>query len=242
MDVIAAAHRSRFRPLGMRCAPGETAGMRDTIAAWKRAFVLAGLALLGCGGGSAPPPASCLQVSYACGGDITGTWRFLGACTADLARWTTSEQLRCAGASVSSVGFSASGSITFNADLTYTARGWQTNYDETRTTDLSCASGTTCADDNLSVNDTSSGSASKVTCTGTTACTCRTSYLTAISESGTYTAGGGDFGLTLVGATTSRLLSYCVQDGLLHVIQTAPTAADPSAPLMVMTDAVAERM
>src|SRR5689334_4818493 len=83
-----------------------------------------GVWMAGCGGSSAkPPPASCLTVQP-CGGDVVGTWSFLGGCS-DLAAQTEQLSLDCQGASVNSNSESLSGLVTFNADLSYTATGWR---------------------------------------------------------------------------------------------------------------------
>jgi len=140
---------------------------------------------------------------------------------------------------VSSVGYGASGTITFNADLTYSAQGWNTTFTETYAEPEHCrAGGTTCADGSLSVTS-SDGSFSNLTCSGTTDCACRLSTLSAVSESGTYTANGSQF--NLVGPTTSRDSSYCVEGSFLHLVVVGPTSTDPAATTVIVADAVASR-
>jgi hypothetical protein len=85
--------------------------------------LLLAVSLVGCGGSSgavvAPtPPQGCGMVDP-CGGDVTGTWKVLGGCT-DALYWAgiltcplnTPEEL---------VGLGYTGTVTFNADMTYSS-------------------------------------------------------------------------------------------------------------------------
>jgi hypothetical protein len=202
------------------------------------ALAVTGMFLFGCGGGGGDAPPSCLTVRP-CGGDLIGTWRFLGACAADETTFTALAGARCAGATVSRFGVGVSGSITFNADLTYNAQGWNTSFDETSTFPESCGNGTSCAGQNLSVTSTD-GSFSNLTCTGSGVCACRASGLSAVTETGTYTTTGFQF--QLVGPTTSRTRSYCVEETFLHIVEAGPTSTDPAATTVVLTDSVAIRL
>ena len=203
----------------------------------KCALMAVSLVVLGCGGGSGRPPPGCAQVRP-CGGDLIGTWDFVGACVADTSPLTFRAEASCRGTAVSNVGYATSGTITFNADLTYVAQGWNTMFTQTYAEPESCRAGTTCADRSLTVTS-SDGSFSNLTCAGTTDCTCRQSTLSAVSESGTYTTTGTDF--YLVGPTTSRNRSYCVEGSLLHLVEVGPTSTDPAATTVIVADAVASR-
>ena len=59
-----------------------------------------------CGGSSHSPPPNCLQVAP-CGGDVVGTWAFLGTCTEP--RCAQSDQLgaSCPGAAFNAFGVAA---------------------------------------------------------------------------------------------------------------------------------------
>jgi hypothetical protein len=138
--------------------------------------------MAGCGGGSAkPPPASCLAVQP-CGGDVVGTWSFLGGCS-DLAALTEQLQLDCQGASVNSNPLSLSGLLTFNADLSYTASGWRETSAANETLPLSCITATSCAAGN-GTQHLNSGSATGIattSCTGTSTCSCTFGRRTSIA-------------------------------------------------------------
>ena len=166
---------------------------------WWRALAVGSMVLCGCSGGSEAPP-SCLTVQP-CGGDLVGTWRFLGACAADIQTWTAMEQARCPSGRAGSVGVGVSGTITFNADLTYRAEGWNTTFSETSSFDERCGDGTSCADRSASVVS-SDGSFAKRICSGSGVCACSVSSLDAVTETGTYTINSVQF--ELVGPTTSR--------------------------------------
>jgi len=214
--------------------------MGTTARSWGRALVVAGTLVLGCGaggGGGAVPP-SCLTL-HPCGGDLVGTWHFVGACVTDTATLTASARSACAGATVNSVEFGVSGSITFNADLTYSARGWNTAFREVTTSPVTCGSGTSCADQSMSVTS-SDGSFSRDTCSGSDVCNCTASGLQAITETGTYTTSGSS--LELIGPTTSRGRSYCVEGALLHIVEVGITSTDPTVPVIVLDDSVAMRL
>ncbi len=212
--------------------------MDATLTSWWRTLAVVSMVLCGCGGGGGEAPPSCLTV-YACGGDLIGTWRFLGACTADIPTWTAIEQTRCPSGTVGGVGVGVSGTITFNADLTYRAAAWNTTFSETSSFDERCGDGTSCADRSASVTS-SDGSFAKRICSGSGVCACSTSSLDAVTETGTYTTSGFQF--ELVGPTSSRTRDYCVENGsLLHIVQRAVTSTDPTATTIVVIDGVAAR-
>ena len=177
------------------------------------------MGVTGCGGSSAAPPASCLQVQP-CGGDVVGTWRFLGACVADPSEITSAAPRPCTGFALNGVGLSTTGSITFNADLTYTARRWNTSSAANYSEPLSCAGTDDCAalDTDVRISD---GSYLKTTCAGTSVCTCGDTSLQVIDESGSYTTAGTE--LQLTGPLTTRNRTYCVAGTELHVVEVVGT-------------------
>ena len=202
------------------------------------ALAVVGVVALGCGGSIGEAPASCLTL-HPCGGDLVGTWRFVGACVADTATFTAFANARCAGSTVSGYSLAASGSITFNADLTYSARDWKTSFTQMSTFPASCTPGSSCAEQSLSVT-LSNGGFSNTTCSGSDVCACSQSGLNAITETGTYTASGFEFHLD--GPTGGRGTSpYCVEGRFLHIIEEDVTSADPTVPLIVVADSVAIR-
>jgi len=198
--------------------------------AWGGMFGIFMFVLAGCGGGAAAPPASCRQVQP-CGGDLVGTWSFVGACVADPALITATAPRPCTGFALNSVGFATSGSITFNADLTFTARRWNTSSATSYAEPLSCAGTEDCAALNSDVRS-SDGSYLKTTCAGTSTCTCADTSLQVIDESGTYTTTGTEFQLS--GPVTTRNRTYCVTGTELHIVETVGT--------VVIDDVVAVRI
>jgi hypothetical protein len=167
------------------------------------------------GSGSAPP--SCLQVQP-CGGDVVGTWSFLGACRtpAVLQNFNDNLQASCPGASITALDIDISGTVTYNADLTYAANVTET-IRATEIFPLSCLGFASCAD------VVSSNTESTVSCTGTTTCTCRVAGAPPMIETGTYTTAGTD--LTMAGPTSTSTDAYCVQNNQLHIISVDATSA-----------------
>jgi len=182
-----------------------------------------GLAAGGCGGGSGngAGPATCRQVQP-CGGDVVGSWSFQGACE-DAAAASLDLASTCPGAGVSSVNIALTGSLVFNADMTYNASGWHETFSGNETVPLSCAGATACSDLNQSENQ-NTGAATvqlSLTCTGTTTCGCHVSgMLTLSSEPGTFTTAGTNLDMTGGGdGITSSSFSYCVAGDKLHLME-----------------------
>jgi hypothetical protein len=208
--------------------------------AWRRAFVVASVGLFGCGGsdGGGGPPMNCLQVQP-CGGDVVGTWRFVGGCVAEASVFTAIAQTSCPGTEVSQVAFGASGTVTFNADLTYVGQGWNTTYSDMVTRPLSCTSGAASCDQlNVSVTATG-GSFLEERCSGATTCACHSSSRNAMTESGTYTVTGTELDLTA--PSTTRRRAFCIEGSRLHIIELSDTATDANGLPVVLADSVAER-
>jgi len=188
-----------------------------------------------CGGGGQNTPPTCLQVQP-CGGDVVGTWSFLGACT-NVAALSQELSTDCPGASINAFGIAFTGTVTFNADSTYTATNWHESFAATETVPLSCADGaSSCAEGNESSSDTTPGGMVSITttCSGTSTCTCRVNgTITVSSDTGSWTTTGS--ALSMNGASTATTLSYCVQENQLHMM-----SAD-AASAVVLSDIVAVR-
>ena len=95
----------------------------------------------------------------------------------------------CPGASIGSSSVSLTGTLTYNADLTYTATNWHESFSITETVPLTCAGTTACSEGNGTDSETQDGETITVTttCTGTTVCTCRVSgSLSITSDAGDY--------------------------------------------------------
>jgi|KBSMisStaDraftv2_1062788.scaffolds.fasta_scaffold1013368_1 hypothetical protein len=185
---------------------------------WLCGVALGGLLAAGCGSDVQKPPASCLQ-AHPCGGDIVGTWSFLGACD-DLTALNSQLQQGCPGESVSAIGVELTGQLTFNADLTYVASNWQEGFAVVQNLPLSCAGYSTCAAGSGNMTQTSEGGTTRTltSCSGTTVCDCRlTGSLTVTRSVGSYYIAGTT--VDMVGGLTSSAFDYCVDGDQLHLLQ-----------------------
>ena len=172
-----------------------------------------------CGGGSG----SCGKVTP-CGGDVVGNWTISGACF-NAAALNMDIGMSCPGATVSITALSVSGSVSFNADLTYTTVG-TASISVRETIPASCLAaggGTlTCAQldqqiqQDIAANPSSTQSGH---CEGSSICTCTvTNGPQTTSETGTYTTSGTTLTFTdSAGSISSN--GYCVQGDELHVVQ-----------------------
>jgi hypothetical protein len=222
---------------------------------WVCALAASSLVIAGCDGGhgSAPdgggggagasggsggndaggaPPASCGQVRP-CGGDVVGTWAFLGVCLNE-AESSAELAASCPGASVSDYAHTKSGFLTLNADLTYTSNVVRETLSSVHTKPLNCESALDCASLSRSITPTST-----TTCTGTTTCICRNDWvITNAVINGTYSVEGSR--ITLYMAQSSVTSSYCVEGDLLHQIGLG-ILAQPSGQPSIVSDAVSQR-
>jgi len=199
---------------------------------------LAATGLLGSGCGSsnhhAPPP-SCLQAAP-CGGDVVGSWSFLGGCQ-NLAESNKETQLSCPGAAIQGLSRAFSGQLTFNADSTYSASNWRQVIHASETVPLSCAGVTSCA--LLNTNTTDTTGTISISCTGSATCSCQVAATNNVaSDAGTFTTYGTS--LTMAGLETSGSFEYCVQGDLLHLLSVSPTLDSTGQPV-VLSDVVAQR-
>ncbi len=211
--------------------------------AWSACFAI-GVVFLGCSSSSSSSDAAagtCGKVA-ACGGDIVGTWTIAAAC-ANASSSATSNTM-CPNESVQSTTLTASGTATFNSDLTYSVDVTE-SLSETVIVPTSCLTvgTTTITCDELSTAfggalATDAG-APTATCTSSGGnCDCTIS-LTGLSthETGTYTL-SNDTVLTTTGGTTSSG-DYCVQGNTLHLVSSAMTMGGGMP--AVATDIVATR-
>ncbi len=171
-----------------------------------------------CGGGAGQSrPPNCLEVAP-CGGDVVGTWSFIGAC-ADVEALSGQVE-SCPGAAFNAFGVAITGTFTLNADSSYTASNWHEVFVSSQTIPLSCSGTASCAESNQTEKQTMTGSTIDITttCTGTSVCTCLTrGTFTVSSDTGSWTTAGTD--LIMYGGATSTSLSYCVEGDRLHLIQ-----------------------
>jgi hypothetical protein len=216
-------------------------------------LTLAG-ALLGCGGGGAnglppagimPAPESCATVAP-CGGDLTGTWKVLGGCL-------TPAELAPEGCTqIQLLTLNFRGTVTFNADMTFTTMDFTEDRAEIDTTPVSCWAGypdmnRTCADEDqiLKSNVSHGVLLTYANCTGSTTCACTIAATgqTVFGDAGTYSLEGSLINFTSVsGADSYEGFSYCVQGDLLHLTVTGTSVDSTGAQTTVIySDIVAQK-
>jgi len=203
------------------------------------ACVLAGVAAVasGCGSGAKSTPANCDQVQP-CGGDVVGTWKVDGAC-ANAAQENIELQTTatCAGEVLDGAALNVSGSVTFNADLSYTISSWQKTAVLAETAPLSCLPASSCA----SVS-AGAGATAQFTCVDASGgkCNCTLIYPDMFSaDVGTYAISGETVNLT--GAQSADSFPYCVEGPRLHLLTVSTTRVGPNGEAIVLSDIVAEK-
>jgi hypothetical protein len=161
--------------------------------------------------------ASCPASFTPCGGDITGTWTYQTSCNVGALAGK-----QCPGATTS-VPINASGSMTFNADGTF-SEVVTIDTTGTETIPASCLGALTdCTKLDQTLSD--QGLTVQITgCTGTASqsCTCTVSATGMLNATGKYTTAGNNFSLTVSGGTASVPSGYCVSGSQLEL------AADPT--------------
>jgi hypothetical protein len=176
---------------------------------------------------------NCGQVQP-CGGDVVGTWVYRAVCP-NVAAYSAQAAANCPGASVLSIDQSQSGSLTFNADLTFTFEVGTQTYAATSVLPLSCQPITACAD--LDKHESNAMQTVDSSCTGTTTCTCESTVTSAAQTlSGTYAVIGTT--LSLTAGTVTLTNGFCVEGARLHQVTLATTGSAGT----VLTDVVAERL
>ena len=211
--------------------------------AWTTSIAI-GVTFLGCSSssGSGAGADSCGKVAP-CGGDIVGTWKVVDTCTEGTLASSGSPIASCPSATAQVGNLSASGTATFNADMTYSV-ALSESASETIDVPMSCLSsgGTTvtCADLATSLgtalggDDAGSTTATCATSGSSCNCTITVGGMTD-NETGTYSISGDTVTTTPTAApgttVSTRGGSYCVQGSDLHLISMAMTGpAGPSMP------------
>lgn len=206
-----------------------------------RAVLFAGAAMSGCGGGSPPPASSSLcGVIEPCGGDVTGTWKVIDSC-ANITAIRTAVTAICPQETVSIADLTTTGSITFNADMTYTSANVIARSAQSFSEPIGCLNGMTCADRAASLNTP----ASTGSCSGSDVCVCSASSTTDyFGVAGTYSLYSGQEGfmkLASNGGGNLDSISYCVQGEELHLITLLSSAAADGGTSVLGFDVVARR-
>ena len=172
--------------------------------------------------GSDGAAGSCGKVA-ACGGNLVGTWTIVAGCQSGAPSIPMNPA--CQSETVQSGPVTASGTATFNADMTYSVSLTETTTD-TLVVPTSCLAqgGVTLTCDQLAgvLNNALSGDAGTATTCTTSGSSCNcplTVSATRGPELGTYAVSGNTFTTTSSG-TTGTPAGYCVQGNTLHVLAT----------------------
>lgn len=196
-----------------------------------------GVTSSGCSSSSGGADGSCGNVSP-CGGNIVGTWKVQNACAGSGS--SPVAEMNCSGATLQVGSLSVSGTVTFNANMTY-AVSLNESFSEIVNTPTSCLAmgGATVSCSDLSA---AAGTAlvgidagmTKASCaTAGSNCACTLTVSNDINtESGTYTVSGNTFTNTPSAGGTSSMSNagYCVQGNTLHIISTLSTNGSTSGP------------
>jgi|HubBroStandDraft_2_1064218.scaffolds.fasta_scaffold584693_1 hypothetical protein len=210
-------------------------------------WIAIGVTFLGCSSSSGSGADSCGKVAP-CGGNIVGTWKVVDACTGSTSGSSGSPISSCPSATTQVGNVNASGTATFNADMTYSVSVTE-SASETLDIPMSClSSGTgttvTCADLATSLGTALGGDDAGATTTCTTSgsscnCTVTLAGMTD-NETGTYSISGDTVTTTPTAAPGTTVStgggSYCVQGSDLHLIAMAMTgpagATGPSSDIV----------
>jgi hypothetical protein len=173
---------------------------------------------------------SCGKVAP-CGGDITGNWTITDACVSNSALMAQLTQLipNCTTATATATGVHATGSASFNADMTYTVTETLSASGQAKIPPecvqvagltLSCDQVDQLVQGILATNPMGVQSAH---CSGSGTCTCDVTLApTTTNEMGTYTTSGTTL-TTTTNTGTVNTVSYCVQKNELHMTVVNPT-------------------
>jgi hypothetical protein len=201
-----------------------------------RLFCLAlggGPAIASCGDGGATGPTSCSQIQP-CGGDVVGTWHFVGTCQ-DTVTMTAQAESECPGGSVDHATVDVSGTVTYRADLSYTLTALTQSSSETKTIPLSCTSYASCAELQTSLGAGPSNGTVSASCTGTTTCVCAvSSSVGPLNDVGTYILSGTN--LITSGVDSQELNPYCVRNDRLDLLDLSASLTDPSGKPLLLSD------
>jgi hypothetical protein len=179
--------------------------MRVNALAWSVGSLVA-LVAAGCGSSGG----TCSNAA-ACGGSVVGTWTITSSCVSESASMVDSQ---CPSATASSSGLSITGSVTYNADGTYSSSSTisgsvRVSLPQSCLTyngvTLTCAQLTQASQSNPTAGVT-------LSCSGTSGCICtETIAPQSSSETGTYTTtAAGVLTQTPTGGTASQD-DYCVK-------------------------------
>jgi hypothetical protein len=151
--------------------------------------------------------------SAACGGNVVGTWKITSSCVSVNASASTMNS-QCPGETVSSSNVRVSGSVTYNADGTYTSTGTTSGFITVNIPQscltingvtVTCAQITQASQANPTAGVT-------LNCSGTSGCTCTESIADQTSdETGTYTTTAAGVLTQTPTSGTASSDDYCVK-------------------------------
>jgi hypothetical protein len=146
----------------------------------------------------------------ACGGSLVGTWTFTASC-ATFAPGALGPPFSTCPQSVVSATADVTGSVTFNADMTYSVN-------DTTSLQIKATLPNTCLDGGAAVCSGMVGGGGTLSDDGTT-CTLNMSQNSPTNETGTYTTSGNTF-TTMKDGGSDTPIQYCVSGTTLTAQQT----------------------
>jgi hypothetical protein len=194
-------------------------------------FLSALLATPSCGGQSSSSGGNCSQ-AMPCGGNLVGTWQIISSCATGTAVMPSSS---CPGETTAVTSVNDTGSLTFNADGTYTAM-ISASAQEAAMVPQSCVStgrsSLTCDQVAMALSgpltQADGGAVSGSLSTSCTAsgsnCSCNIALsISGASATGTYAASGTSVAITPNGGGPTSD-GYCVQGNTLHLYSNGSSA------------------
>jgi hypothetical protein len=165
--------------------------------------------LAGCSGssGGSGGPAACTTF-MACGGNLAGTWNVTTACGPGTMVTQTGFLSGCDASSLTATIISASGALTFNADMTYSSSVTEA-LSSNATIPKSCLPATTTCSAFETALKAEMGVTSASCADGGTNCSCAIGQNIVATESGTYTTSGSTLTTTPTAGTPASA-QYCV--------------------------------
>lgn len=208
--------------------------------------VLASVFLSACGSdGGGGAAASCGKV-HPCGGDLVGNWKVAGICAnaAAIMAGTADDFPTCPDYRVDATGITASGTLSFKADMTFTSMVTIAG-SEKLTLPLSCLNGLSCAEFNTAIltrmQQNPDPSIQSFTCAGSSPCVCTITPTPEVAtESGTYTTVGNVLTTTPTGGVPDSV-EYCVQGATAHFIELSMTMTTPMGIAVIDADIVSQK-
>ena len=199
-------------------------------------------------GGGDGALASCGQVEPCAGSSLVGTWDLAGGCANQTALMTSADSTGCSNATTTVTSFSVSGSVTFNADMTYSATDASGSFGYVEDVPYACLNGHSCDDVAASIaaglQSSPQSALTLIGCAvaGNDDCLC--TFDVAVfspGPAGTYAVSGSS--LTTTSATgTAATVSTCVAGAQLHIVSLdTAMSSGPMGGATITADVVANQ-